>query len=51
MVERSANYQDFLVLVPCCAVLLILALVVGAVFLALHMMGTPQQQGQEERRP
>ena len=47
MVEQSANLQDFLILVPCCAVLLFVALAVGGVFLMLHMMGTPQQQDRQ----
>lgn len=43
MVEQSTNLQDFLILVPCCAVLLFVALIVGGVLLMLHMMGKPEQ--------
>lgn len=44
MVEQSTNLQDFLVLVPCCAVLLFVVLVVGGLFLVIHLMGSPQQR-------
>lgn len=43
MVEQSVNLQDFLILLPCCAVLLFAALAVGGVLLMLHLMGTPGQ--------
>lgn len=43
MVEQSANLQDFLVLVPCCAVLLFVALAVGGLLFVVHLMGTPQR--------
>jgi hypothetical protein len=41
MVNQSANLQDFLVLGPCCGVLLILTLVVGGVLLMLRTMSHP----------
>jgi hypothetical protein len=44
VVEQSANYQDFLVLVPCCAVLLFVALAVGGLLFVVNAMGTPQQR-------
>jgi hypothetical protein len=44
MVEQSANYQDFLVLVPCCAVILFVALTVAGLLFMVHLMGSPQQQ-------
>lgn len=38
MVHQSTNLNDFLVLVPCCAVLLLVALLVGGVLLVLKLM-------------
>lgn len=43
MVEQSVNLQDFLLLIPCCAVALFVALAVAGVFLMLHLMGPPEQ--------
>lgn len=43
MVNQSANLQDFLILGPCCAVLLFVLLAVGAVLLVLNRMGPPSQ--------
>jgi hypothetical protein len=42
MVEQSTNLQDFLILVPCCGVLLFVALTVGGILLMLHLMGKPK---------
>ncbi len=44
MVEQSANFQDLLLLVPCCAMILFVAVAVGGVLFLVHVMGTPQQQ-------
>lgn len=44
MVETSVNLQDFLILVPCCAVILIVALAVGGLFFIIHLMGPPEQR-------
>jgi hypothetical protein len=41
MVEQSVNLNDFLLLVPCCAVALFLALAVGGVLFMVHLMGSP----------
>lgn len=43
MVDQHTNLQDFLILLPCCGVLLFVALVVGGIFLMLHLMGPPQK--------
>jgi hypothetical protein len=48
MVEQSVNLNDFLLLVPCCAVALFLALAVGGVLFMVHLMGTPEQARAQE---
>jgi len=45
MVEQSVNLNDFLILVPCCAVVLFAAVAIGGVLFMVHLMGGP------ERRP
>jgi hypothetical protein len=48
MVEQSVNLNDFLLLVPCCGVLVFLALAVGGVLLMVHLMGSPEQARAQE---
>ena len=44
MVNQSVNLQDFLVLGPCCGVLLLLVLVVGGILLMLRTMSRPPSE-------
>jgi hypothetical protein len=42
MIEQSVNLNDFLLLVPCCGVLIFLVVVVGGVLFMVHLMGSPE---------
>lgn len=42
MVEQGTNLNDFLLLLPCCGALLIMALLVGGVLLLTQVMKAPE---------
>lgn len=43
---QSVNLNDFLILVPCCGVLLFAAFAIGGVLLMVHLMGGPENNTQ-----